>query len=152
MNATPTAKRAPAIARRRRLHDWLLAQPEPVTIREVAAAAGSSQESARAALHALEVADLVVCHTERRRDPQGRLAATTVWHGVHRLPTDLVPLRASLAPATDLLLVGATAAEVARACRVTVSRATTDLHDMRRAGYVELDGETWRATPDGGTP
>ena len=143
-----TMTSAPAIAARRRLHDWLLAQPEPVTTRQVAERMGWSVTTAGHALGQLEGQDLVVRDSEPR-SAGGGTRIVTVWTGVCRLPTDLVPLRGSLQPATEALLRGATADEVARLCEATRDRALGDLRDMARHGYVvERDG-IWTATPDG---
>jgi len=143
-----TMTSAPAIAARRRMHDWMLAQPEPVTTRQVAEHMGWSVTTAGHALGQLETQDLVVRDSEPR-SAGGGTRIVTVWTGVHRLPTDLVPLRASLQPATEALLCGATADEVARLCSTTRDRALGDLRDMARHGYVEERGGLWWATPDG---
>ena len=91
-----TMTSAPAIAARRRMHDWLLAQPEPVTTRRVAVCMGWSVTTAGHALGQMEAQDLVVRDSEPR-SVGGGTRIVTVWTGVCRLPTDLVPRR--LAPA-----------------------------------------------------
>ena len=143
-----TMTSAPAIAARRRLHDWLLAQSEPVTVRQAADVMGVSPCAARTMLRSLEALDVAV-QTEGYRHDGVRMRDVAVWHAVPRLPTDLVPLRRTLQPATEALLRGATADEVAQLCGLDRGRTRGELHDMARHGYVvERDG-IWTATPDG---
>lgn len=128
----------------RRLHDWLLAQPEPVPAPQIPRPKSQDVSTTYGDLRWLEQQDLVVRH-HTPHPASGNMPAFA-FTAVYRQPGELVPLRQAIQPAATHLLDWTMAADVARVCNIDSGNAARDLKAACVAGICErrLGGHGWR--------